>query len=140
MYFRHATARPIAGDATLNDLLDVGAPRLECVAHRLLQLGAVIDTGNTGPKAGCVVKHRLDHVRCDLELAHAGRYGSPQVVVDPGLELVAGGLQARVQCRLALAPAGEGAIVRTTENMLLVRAPIPTTEDGAHPPGERDRM
>ena len=27
---------PIAGDATLNDLPDVGVPRLECVAHRLL--------------------------------------------------------------------------------------------------------
>src|SRR5262245_30634436 len=84
-----------------------------------------------------VIEHRLDHMRLDSEFAHAGRQRSTQVMVHPMLQDGAGGPDARVKRRLALAPTGERAIKATAEDVVLAGTALAAGEDGAH--GGRER-
>ena len=47
-----------------------------------------------------VIEHRLDDVRVNAELAHAGGGGAAQIVIAPVLHLSAKGFDARVEQNL----------------------------------------
>src|SRR5262245_35063110 len=71
--------------ASFNQRHHVPAPAHERCLHFVPVRAAVVNAGDAGAIAAVVVERRLDHVRVDLDVAHAGGDGAPNVAQLPRL-------------------------------------------------------
>src|SRR5262245_5704879 len=67
-----------------HQLLDMIRPALQRARDRSRVVRPVVDAGNAGTMTAEVVQHRLDVMRLNAKVSHAGGDGAPDVVQLPG--------------------------------------------------------
>src|SRR5262245_58706800 len=79
----------IRGYAALDQSQDMISPSGEGKFHSFFILGPIVDACDPRLVPGNMVQHRLDYVRLDAKLAHAGGTGPTQVMQPPRLHGIA---------------------------------------------------
>src|SRR5262245_7556389 len=114
------------------------SPQIQRGGFLGLIAGSIVDACNTALVAGHVVQNGLDHVRLYSDLRHAGCYGSPQIMNDPGrhwLGFLVGLLDrpndSLIESILGLAPAAKAALA-FTKYKITALAPLLMLKNGAY--------
>src|SRR5262245_54396840 len=100
----NASRRGAAKVTPFDQLEHVIGPTQQRLTHLPLILRTVIDAGDSAAVTAVVVQTRLDDVRVDTDIGHAGRDRSADVVDAPRFHAVT---ETPVEVLLAVAPRGE---------------------------------
>src|SRR5262249_14499813 len=92
--------------APLDQVAHVLAPTDQCRLHLVSIRGAIVNAGDASTVAAVVIERRLDHVRVDLDVTHAGGDGPSEVAQLPRLH---GAIEATIELFPAVSPRGVSA-------------------------------